>query len=93
MADQVKAISEEELQEVSGGRHGEIPHWQNTAYKMGEAFPADGYVFYRIKPGDTLGSIAAKYGTTIFELQRLNPKTITSVDKIYAGDCIAVRRR
>lgn len=91
--DEMKKMNEEELDQVTGGRHGEIPHWQNTDYKMGESFPADGYVFYRIKPGDTLGGIAQKYGVSVNQIQRLNPKTITNVNNIYAGDCIAIRHR
>lgn len=91
--DEIKTMTAEELENVTGGRRGEIPHWQNTAYKMGESFPADGYVFYRIALGDTLGTIAAKFGTTVYELQRLNPKTITNINNVYAGDCIAIRRR
>lgn len=91
--DEIKTMTAEELEDVTGGRRDEIPHWQNTAYKMGETFPANGYVFYRIALGDTLDTIAAKFGTTIDEVQKLNPKTITNVNKIYAGDCIAIRRR
>ncbi|RVT57415.1 LysM peptidoglycan-binding domain-containing protein [Niallia taxi] len=41
---------------------------------------------YKIKAGDTLGKIAAKYGTTVAKLQSLNG--IANANKIYAGQTI-----
>ena len=39
---------------------------------------------YTIKSGDTLGALATQFGTTISNIQALNP-TITDPNKIYAG--------
>ena len=50
---------------------------------------ANGSLVYRIAPGDTLGDIAAKYGTTVAKLMALNPN-IKNPDLIYAGDCIRI---
>lgn len=50
---------------------------------------ANGSLLYRIAPGDTLGEIAAKYGTTIAKLMALNPN-IKNPDLIYAGDYIRI---
>lgn len=44
---------------------------------------------YTIKSGDTLGGIAAKFGTTVAELQRING--ISNPDRIYAGQVIKLR--
>ncbi|HEM4120011.1 TPA: LysM peptidoglycan-binding domain-containing protein, partial [Streptococcus suis] len=44
---------------------------------------------YTIKSGDSLSAIAAKFNTTVAELQRLNG--ITNPDKIYAGQVIKVK--
>lgn len=43
---------------------------------------------YTIKDGDTLSGIAAKYGTTIKQLQHLN--NIKSPHKIFAGQKIKI---
>ena len=50
---------------------------------------ANGSLFYCIAAGDTLGEIAAKYGTTVAKLMALNPK-IKNPDLIYAGDYIRI---
>lgn len=50
--------------------------------------PSSGYITYVIQPGDTLSGIAARYGTTVAELTRLNG--ISNPDKIYAGTTIKV---
>ena len=44
---------------------------------------------YRVKPGDTLASIARQFETTIGDLKRLNQ---LSTDLIIAGDRLTVRR-
>ena len=44
---------------------------------------------YTIKSGDSLSAIAAKFNTTVAELQRLNG--ITNPDKIYVGQVIKVK--
>ena len=45
-------------------------------------------VYYLIKYGDTLTSIAARYGTTVNELVRINH--IANPDLIYAGETIKI---
>jgi Ca2+-binding RTX toxin-like protein len=52
--------------------------------------PYAGSASYQIKPGDNLSTIALHYGTTVEELQNLNPQIINS-DQIFAGDNIRVR--
>ena len=51
---------------------------------------SNGAQYYKIVPGDTLGKIAAKYGTTVNKLMALNPQ-IKNANLIYAGDTIRVR--
>lgn len=50
--------------------------------------PASQYITYVIQPGDTLGSIAQRFGTTVSTLAELNG--ISNPDKIYAGSTIRV---
>ena len=50
--------------------------------------PSGGYITYVIQPGDTLSGIAARYGTTVAELTRLNG--ISDPDRIYAGNTLKV---
>ena len=45
---------------------------------------------YIIQPGDTLGSIAARYGTTVDRLMALNPQ-IKNKNLIYAGHTLRLR--
>jgi len=49
--------------------------------------PPDGAVRYRIRPGDTLASIAAQHGTTVRELQAWNGLRGT---RIAAGDVLTI---
>ena len=46
--------------------------------------------YYTIKRGDTLGAIAAKFGTSVSNLMSLNPH-IKNANLIYAGDTIRIR--
>jgi LysM repeat protein len=46
--------------------------------------------YYTIKRGDTLGAIAAKFGTSVSNLMALNPH-IKNANLIYAGDTIRIR--
>ena len=46
------------------------------------------YIEYLIKEGDTLSEIAAKYGTTVKKLQKLN--SIKNIDLIYAGEKLKI---
>lgn len=48
------------------------------------------YITYKIKKGDTLSSIAKRYGTTIKAIKEANPDKIKNVNKIYAGDTIKI---
>lgn len=50
--------------------------------------PASGQTYYAVK-GDTLRKIAAKFGTTVDELLRLNPQ-IANPNLIYVGQAIGV---
>ena len=46
--------------------------------------------YYTIKRGDTLSALAARFGTTIAQLMKLNPH-IKNANLIYAGDTIRIR--
>lgn len=46
-------------------------------------------MYYVIRPGDSLHSIAVKYGTTISHLMALNPQ-ITNPHRIHPGERIRV---
>lgn len=50
--------------------------------------PSTDYITYVIQSGDTLSGIAARYGTTVSELTRLNG--ISDPDRIYAGNTLKV---
>lgn len=66
-------------------------HW-DLAYKGKYVNPMNYVtvkVYYTVKSGDTLSSIAAKYGTTVTKLKQLNP-TINP-DLIYPGQRIRVK--
>lgn len=52
--------------------------------------PKPQYTTYKIKKGDTLTSIAKKYGTTVKAIKEANPDKIKNVNKIYAGDTIKI---
>ena len=46
--------------------------------------------YYIVQPGDTLGVLAQRFGTTVRNLQALNPR-ITNPNLIYAGEAIRIR--
>lgn len=50
--------------------------------------PSEDYITYVIQPGDTLSGIAARFGTTVSELTRINK--ISDPDRIYAGNTLKV---
>ena len=54
--------------------------------------PEGDYTEYIIQRGDTLSSIAMRFGTTVKILMEDNP-FIKDPDKIYAGDVIRIRRK
>lgn len=43
---------------------------------------------YRVRPGDTLGRIAARFGTTVSQLATLNG--ISNPDRIWAGEMLSI---
>lgn len=93
----IEELKDEAVEEVTGGAkinttNPNGAHWQPTNVSMGTTFTQNGLMWYRIKPGDTLGSIAAKFGTSVNVLKANNPATIKNVNLIYAGDAIVIRR-
>ena len=48
-------------------------------------------VFYTVKSGDTLSSIAQKYDTSVSAIQKLNPTLIKNVNLILTGWKIRVK--
>ena len=94
----IKKLNEEEIEAATGGKSKVNTtdwtgaHWQPTDVTMGTTFTQNGYLWYRIQSGDTLGQIAATFGTTVKTLQANNPATIKKTSEIYAGDAIIIRR-
>lgn len=68
--------------------HGKPTRWCSLVEEVKEEKPASNQ-YYFAKSGDTLGSIAKKYGLSLKELLRLNPQ-IKNPDLIHVGDKIAV---
>jgi LysM repeat protein len=61
-----------------------------TTQTTTETTGSDGqHVKWTVKPGDTLGSIATQFGTTVRALQRLNPSI--DPDALQIGQEIRVR--
>lgn len=52
----------------------------------------DGFIPYTVQPGDTLWAIGHRFGLTPYQIQADNPDAITSVDLIYVGQVIRIRR-
>ncbi len=75
----MKELSLREMEEVSGGSGGS----PNTLP------PKQGFFPYRIQRGDTLRSIARRFGTTAERLESINP-TIHNINDITAGYYIYV---
>ena len=48
-------------------------------------------IYYTVRSGDTLSSIARKYGTTASAIQKLNPSLIRNVNRIRVGWKIRVK--
>ena len=93
----IEELKDEAVAEVSGGAkinttNPNGAHWQPTNVSMGTTFTMNGLLWYRVKPGDTLGSIASKFGTTTATLKANNPATIKNINLIYAGDALVIRR-
>jgi LysM repeat protein len=62
---------------------------RTTATTAGTTTAAAGATFYVVQKGDTFGAIATKEGTTIAEIQRLNPGV--SSNALQVGEKIRVR--
>lgn len=97
MAD-IEILNDDALAAANGGTNttdASGAHFQNVNIPMGTSYYADGrggrQLWYRVKTGDTLGAIAARFGTTPQAIQKNNPKTITNINKIYAGDCLFIK--
>ena len=93
----MKELNDEAVEEVTGGARINTTnpngaHWQPTNVSMGTTFTRNGLLWYRIKPGDTLGAIASRFGTSVNTLKANNPATIRNINQIYAGDAIVIRR-
>ena len=93
----IEELKDEAFEEVSGGANinttnANGAHWQPTNVSMGTTFTYNGMLWYRVKPGDTLGSIAKTFGTNVNTLKANNPATIQNVNMIYAGDALVIRR-
>lgn len=56
--------------------------------KDGESKPESEYIEYKVKYGDTLWSIAERYGVTVEELAEIND--IGNVNVIYAGQTLKI---
>lgn len=93
MAD-IEALKDEALEGAAGGATNTTDwrgaHWQPQNRAMGTTWTEFGWNWYRVKPGDTLGAIAQRYGYTVDRLVALNPKTITNKNMIYAGDALVL---
>jgi LysM repeat protein len=50
--------------------------------------PASGYITHVVQPGETLNSIAARYGTTVQAISQAN--NITNPNQIYAGQKLKI---
>lgn len=88
-----KASVQELVDEVWAGKYGDDEvrrtvlgsRWQEVQ----DAINAGNKKYYTIKSGDTLSSIAAKYGTTVSAIAKLNG--IENPNLIIAGDTIRVK--
>jgi peptidoglycan lytic transglycosylase D len=72
-----------------GRRHGRAA--RNAAATMVSVQPPAGGAFYKVRPGDTLWNIAAKFSTTVEKLRKLNGLTGNRARALQAGQTIAVR--
>lgn len=72
-------LNPNEMEQVVGGKGGSRTRLPEKA----------GFEVYKIQSGDTLGRIAARYGTTAGYLKEINP-TIENINFIIAGYYIYV---
>ena len=59
--------------------------------KVNELVRKTAPVYYTVKSGDTLSTIARKYGTSVSAIQQLNTSLIKNVNLIIAGWKIRVK--
>ena len=75
---------------------GDFGQWRNNWRPGDMSSPVvpvipDGKVWHKVKPGDTLGGIAAAFGTSPQAIAALNPGLITDVNHIEVGWNIRVK--
>ncbi|GAB4213167.1 MAG: hypothetical protein OHK0012_08780 [Synechococcales cyanobacterium] len=70
---------------------GTAPSTQQPAVAVRPPQPAPPPSVHRVAPGDTLGSIASRYGLTVAQVQQLNPRVDSR--RLRIGDPIVVNRR
>lgn len=100
----VKTVTDDIVTDVINGKYGNGFARKQALEKAGYSYSevqaavnarlsagASKAVYYTIVSGDTLSTIAKKYNTTVSAIQKLNPKTITDVNKIYPGRRIRVK--
>lgn len=91
-----EALNDDVLEEAAGGRATENTtdwtgaHWRPTGHVPGSTWTEFGHNWYLVKAGDTLSGIAQRLGYTVQHLKTCNPKTITDINKIYAGDALSL---
>lgn len=94
---EMNELKSKELEAVAGGQtsNPDAGHWQFTTVNMGTTFIGTHrgvtHTWYRIALGDTLGVIAANFGTTTAQIMAWNPNTIQNINDIYGGDTLVVR--
>jgi lysozyme len=100
--DQQRKTIDELAQEVLKGKWGNGESRKNRITTAGydyaavqarvnDLLSASQAVYYTVRSGDTLSAIAARYGTSVSAIQRLNPSVIRNVNLIQAGWKIRVR--
>ncbi len=65
----------------------ELNNTQQTTTQETSATP-ESYQYHKVRSGETLGTIASRYGTTVREVQRLNGLSTT---RIYVGQRLKVK--
>lgn len=78
MSDEIKALNDQEVEEVAGGG-AKGNFWQEGAV-----------IYYRIAAGDTLSEIALRAQVPLSQILAYNP-SIKNADKISVGQVIRIR--
>lgn len=90
-------VTENDVAAAAGGQTGnpQGAHWQAVNVAMGEPFlmhsSMGNQLWYRIKSGDTLGAICARFGVSVHDVMVRNPNTIQDSSDIKAGDALFLR--